>query len=183
MSLYKNIKIITSVNNKRVVSGVYTGDESFPILIEFYQDNIKKGATLAIVKERKFGSKQQTELSRGLYQLRIYKIENEKPCEEPVVYDELVMAGEKYPVRIRKRQTAMHGMTGTEIHVESPELSIDNDGLFYRINSSEPQLKKIKYWVPMQGDKNIRFFVANASPDEIDFPKEQNDCLEIQVMN
>ena len=182
MSNIRNVKIITTVGTKRVVSGDYLIEGSFPVVIEFYQNDLCKGRTAANVVQKKFGAR-PLELERGLYELHFKRVlelkgpDGKPGFDEAEVYQEPVMAGDKYRVEIQKSKAVMYGENGTLVQVCCDELLLGNHGLYYRIRKTDPQLSRIKYWVSMEEGNSVRFFVKGAETEEVEFPSAQNDCL------
>ena len=186
MDEIRKVELITGCDNERWVSGEYiTDSEEAFIKIEVLQDNELKAMTAARVVGNRFGAQKPVQLERGLYRIRIMRCldPTKKPFQftEPLYYEKMVMAGRKYPIRITAAADQMYGRKGTLVTVSSEEYTVKSHELYYMVRKADPALKKIKFWVPMQGERYFAFFVEGASPDEIDFPKNQNGCMDIEM--
>lgn len=186
MDEIKSVELTTGREKDRWISGRYITDEEEAVIkIEVLQNNEIKAVAAARVIGGKFGTRKPVQLERGLYQVRFSRCLNPqvKPFKftEPIYYENLVMAGQKYAIQISVISAEMYDKRGSQVTVSSTDYAVKNHELYYMIKKADPPLKKIKFWVPMQEGKYLTFFVEGVSPDEIDFPKNQNGCLAIEV--
>lgn len=171
--MIQNVQIITKAGTNRVIAGEYThGQDRVILKIGFYQNGIKKNEALAKVVNQRFASAAPVSLERGLYEIHISECTSieEKTFGEVQIYDKKVMAGEKYKVNISRNNVTMYGRQGVCIDISCRDKTFENDELYYVIDRQNELLKRLKYWIPMEGAQQIQFFVEGVSAEEIKFP-------------
>ena len=184
MGKLKKVELVAKTKMHFVVRGKYDDTDGSLLVINFYQQGAHRAMTVGRVQNREFTSLQDVVLDRGVYEARVQKCINPRTREmegEEEIYESPVMAGEKYPVHIYLQSAFMYGHEGTDVRVESSELPLSNNDLYYTLQKNDVFLRSIRYKIPMGNSNSMSFFIAEMGPDQIVFKSQHEDLLNLII--